>query len=1150
MSRQTKGSAVPATRVSDQGEDCGTRWRCSTRLVVVVLLALAPRALAQGTDVLQGPTVESFQARIAALQAEEALDPAVQEQAVSTYQNAIKLLEAAHSSRSAAEASTALIQSAPQETQTQRALLDTETFGLGQLPDSANADRTELEQALADAQALAATIRGAAVELNTALRQTDARRPAANLELTTARRELVAIESPESTPPAGTGPVADALLAQHQAKRRSTAARVFALEQEIVALPARHALLQAKVAVLDKQKLLVDQRVSALQARLQEALQHQAALEQAAAEQASEAFANQHPVIAAQADRNAELGRQLNDLVTDTSRLASLRQRAAARRMQLEDSEAAVAEAMGIGARSQDYSEILRRIRDELPSLGTLGQAVTAHQKLILDARLARLRLRAQLRSLENISEAAGQLLAATAVDQPPPPSRGRDTLNELLTKRRSLLEQVISAYDTLITIAEQLIHDQADLQTDTAALLASIRERLVWLPNAPVLGRASGEHVRMGLAWFLQPPGGWSGVLQRAIDRLMAHVPSSLFGAALVGLLFTLRRGLRTQEAAIAERIGRYGLDGHTLTPRAIAIALLRSLPVPVALVFIGVLLRVDAAQLIFDAALGHGLIGTGIVIAILGTFHAFSTDNGVFDAHLGWTPRARLVLDRNLRWLMVVLVPVTIVVAMTDASGIDANRYGVGRLAFIVASLALSAFFFHVLQPQRGAFTEMLRGRPIIWRTRFVWFGLVVLIPLALAGIAAYGYYDTASEIQDRLFWTGWVLLLGLVTYSTLARSVVVIHRRMALQRAHEARELARATREQKSAAEAAGEAVPELDISEIDLSSVSAQTRQIILAAVLVILGLTLWLIWSGLVPALGVLDKSAAWHRTVGTEAVAVSWGAVLTCALILLATIVAYRNLPGFLESTVFRLGSLDRGSRFAVSTIAGYVILGIGVVIALQRIGWDWSRAQWVVAALGVGLGFGLQEIVANFASGIIILLERPIRVGDAVTIGGLSGTVSRMQIRATTITDWDNLEIIVPNKDLITQQVTNWTLTSTVTRVVVKVGVEYASNPEEVQRILLETAKSVGNVRSTPPPSVFFLGFGDSSLNFEVRAFVSELGHRVPVTHELHRRIHRALNDAGIEIPFPQRDLHMKPGPSAVQADDPAPDCDDPGDA
>jgi len=216
-------------------------------------------------------------------------------------------------------------------------------------------------------------------------------------------------------------------------------------------------------------------------------------------------------------------------------------------------------------------------------------------------------------------------------------------------------------------------------------------------------------------------------------------------------------------------------------------------------------------------------------------------------------------------------------------------------------------------------------------------------------------------------------------------------------------------------------------------------------------------------------------------------------------------------------------------SNYAVNQLAKYGLFTIGFISVANELGGSWSQVQWLVAALGVGLGFGLQEIFANLVSGIILLFERPIRVGDTVTIGDVSGKVSRIQMRATTLIDWDQKELIVPNKTFITSQLVNWTLSDAITRVVIPVGIAYGSDVKHAHKIMIETVKSTPLVLSEPEPSVLFVGFGESSLNFSIRIYVSELGNRLPATHDLHFRLEQAFRENKIEIPFPQRGIHLR---------------------
>jgi potassium efflux system protein len=245
-------------------------------------------------------------------------------------------------------------------------------------------------------------------------------------------------------------------------------------------------------------------------------------------------------------------------------------------------------------------------------------------------------------------------------------------------------------------------------------------------------------------------------------------------------------------------------------------------------------------------------------------------------------------------------------------------------------------------------------------------------------------------------------------------------------------------------------------------------------------------------------------------------------------VVVVITVIASRNLPGLLEITILNRLPMDAGARHAFATLCRYAITAIGIIVAFNSIGFKWSSVQWLVAALGVGLGFGLQEIVANFICGLIVLFERPFRVGDTVTVGDVSGTVSRIRIRATSILDWNRKELIVPNKEFITGKLVNWSLSDPISRYIIPVGIAYGSDVELAEKLLKEIVTANPLVLKEPKPSVYFLGFGDNSLNFELRIFINNLDHWLPTRHELHKAIDRAFRKAGIVIAFPQRDVHF----------------------
>lgn len=251
--------------------------------------------------------------------------------------------------------------------------------------------------------------------------------------------------------------------------------------------------------------------------------------------------------------------------------------------------------------------------------------------------------------------------------------------------------------------------------------------------------------------------------------------------------------------------------------------------------------------------------------------------------------------------------------------------------------------------------------------------------------------------------------------------------------------------------------------------------------------------------------------------------------LLMFIIVILSTVWILKNLTGIVEFTIFSRIKLDDGIKYAILTITRYSIFLIAVLLVLSTVHLDLGRLGWLMAAMGVGLGFGLQEIVLNFVSGIILLIERPIRVDDIVTIGNNIGTVTHINIRATTIINFDRQELIVPNRMLITQEVTNWTHGDSIIRLKVPIGVAYGSDTDKVSELLLNIAKEQQMVLDDPEPSVLFMSHGESSLDFELRVFLPTPMIRMDTLDAINKDINRKLAENGIQIPFPQRDIHIK---------------------
>lgn len=267
----------------------------------------------------------------------------------------------------------------------------------------------------------------------------------------------------------------------------------------------------------------------------------------------------------------------------------------------------------------------------------------------------------------------------------------------------------------------------------------------------------------------------------------------------------------------------------------------------------------------------------------------------------------------------------------------------------------------------------------------------------------------------------------------------------------------------------------------------------------------------------------LVTSGATHITLWS----VLYAVVLIAALLWFA-----KKLQRWISGRLLMRSTLDAGARQAVGAIARYLVLFIGLLAIAQSAGIDLTTFTVLAGAIGIGVGFGLQSVVANFIAGLIIMFERPIKIGDRIEVDGVDGDVIEIGARSTTVLTNDNIAIIVPNSKFITEKVVNWQYNDARVRFHIPVNVAYGSDARKVERLLLEVAQAEADVLAEPPPAVRLLQFGDNGLGFELRAWSSSLvNRRGKLTSALNHAIYERFAAEGIQFPFPQRDLHLRGG-------------------
>lgn len=1089
----------------------------------------AGEAPADGKDEAQPPTdrgLERIKARIAELEARTDVAPGIRDQALTLLRAALGHIEAAVASAAAATRFQEASQRAPQRLAESKQQLEALQQENG---DEEFAKRVralpllEAQQALDAANGEAATLKTDLAQVETRLRDMSSRATGARDEQSAEKQAIDALDGPEAAPPADEDPlIAEARRQALAAERRARTAKVNMLDQELISLPSRQASSTARRDLLAAKLDKLSRRIPVLETHVNELKQAEAAQRDRQAAQEARKLSAQHRVLEAYVkDTDALRQREASatsQLEQGKSRLAEIQ----ADLVRLRDSKTAAQQVLEIGSAGGEFSEFLRTMRAQLPVEARLKRRIWDREQAIVDARLKRLQAEEARRALSDSKGMAERVLASSIkADEPPPGDEVRTALEKLVTARREVYVQLHDALAARINQLAELNAAERDLLNQTTQLGALLNSRLLWLPSSGPIGWDWLKQVQSSAKWLLDAEN-WKIVGRTLLERAADHPVATGIGVTLFGAIALFWRRLRRRLDEIADRLGRYSTDNYLRTPEAMLITVLLSLKTPILFGLAGWLLTQPPLASEFAVAVGTGLLSAASIVTFLRFGQYICVENGLFSAHFGWAERARAMLWTNLQWLKLVITPVAFLLGAIGASNAQNLRDGLGRFAFLAGAIAVSIFLARVASPWRGIFVERVGAGHWLWTTRYLWYPLLWLTPLAIAGLALSGYYDGAAQIQSGLVMSVGIIVGAFLLYNWAMRQVLVARRRLEIRRAKERREKARAQAAAQQAVET-GEPIPVVpEEPEVDIASISDQTRQLVRLFAFLALAACLWLFWREALPSLALLDV-ALWQQTVtvdgATRSVPVTVSNVLVALVIVVITFIAARNLPGLLEITALHRLRVEAGTRYAVSAVSRYVIAIVGIAFAFRSIGFDWSQVQWIVAALGVGVGFGLQEIVANFISGLIILFERPVRVGDTVTIGNLTGTVSRIHIRATSMTDGEHREIIIPNKSLITEKVINWTLADSITRVTVKVSIAYGTDTLRAQMAILEAVKGTPQVLDSPEPSVFFIGFGASSLEFEVRAFILKLAHRATVINDLHISIERALREQEIAM-------------------------------
>ncbi len=1082
-----------------------------------------------------------LESKIAETEATTSLAEEAKARLVELYRKALSHLEAARANQESAAVYQSTAETAPAQIQAIRASLkpDAQPAPLEDLDANASTPLRELEQLLQKEQADLTAVDARRADIESRLSVMEQRPAAISRRLAEATQQREEVSAKLQSPPAdGAGSALVqagrwALETRYQAL--STAIKK--LDQELLSRSLRMQLLEAK---RDKEQAgiaWISERVKALNERIGHKRQQAAEQAQAEAARTKRETAGMDPVLVRLSEQNAALSEEVN-FVTERLRELDLAQERAERLAQrLAADYQDARETLESGEVTGDLGGILLEQRDALPDLKAFFRNAEVRKLEIADLNTRRLRHRAEARRIADTDATVDALAEKLQADA----TETADLRNRLAAQRarlRDLVEQRQGQLTKGLEIDGIYLGKLREVDTAEDALLATaaehddfLREHLLWLRSAEptrlrdLRSMPSELHSQLVAA---DVPG---------LMRLIAHRLSRSIGfwLALIGAAALLwqRRSLITAIEAAAARVGKPTTDKLAHTWRALALTLLVAAPLPLVLAAAGWLLRIDGQGTELSIALGDTLTPVALHLYILRTLHAVCLPCGLAEVHFRW-PKRNLVLLRvqvdRLAWLY---VPAALLANLA----VDLNPAQTGgtlaRLMLLLGYGALSWFLFRVFHPKRGVLAQLrLRDDyPLVFRTYLLWYPLAVIYPLVLVYLGFTGYMYSAASESYMFQYTLW-LILALVLVNALAlRWLQLTRRRLAYDAAMERRRLAReaAQAEDQEVAGEGGELL--FEEPEVDISALSEETRGLIRILLIVATVVGFYLIWASALPALRILDV-VMWHETLTVDGedrrLPITLADLGLGLLYVLGTWILAKRLPAVIEIILLQRFEVTAASRYTVTTLTTYAIVVVGVLLVLGTLGLHWSQLQWLAAALTVGIGFGLQEIVANFISGLIILFERPIRVGDAVTVGDTDGIVTKIKIRATTIRNWDGKELLVPNKEFITGRLLNWSLTDQTTRLVLSVGIAYGSPVREAMNLLEEAAKENQDVLDDPAPTVIFETFGDNSLGLLLRCFVDSVEQRYLVMSALNEAINDKFNAAGITIAFPQRDLHL----------------------
>lgn len=786
-------------------------------------------------------------------------------------------------------------------------------------------------------------------------------------------------------------------------------------------------------------------------------------------------------------------------------------------------------------AGSTEVGQELRRQQEQLPDISAISRRIALRTQERDNASYRSLELQ-ELR--DEAADAEMQDRVAAVLEAIPADQRAgaEAEIRKLLDDELKILNSSIDTYDTYSRNLTDLLASEEELRIDARAYADFIAEHVLWIRSTNVPRWDDVEAGAAALAWTIDPAN-WQAVARALWNKTGQWPLAVVLFAVVMGFSLYLHRRMRTRLRAIGETAAKRTSTDFWLSVEALWITVLLALPWPLLLWFCGWWMHSPLNESEFVRALSISLQFAAYCLLLLEVVRHLCRSGGLADAHFNWPQACLAQVRRHVRWLAWICLPLVIWLTTLEVQNVEKLwSSSLGRACFVMVMVLLTVASYRVLLAGDSPFRQLLtkKADSMAIRLFHIWSPAVTVLPILLAIVSVIGYHYTAEQLAVRLLQMAGLVLVLSIAGGLAKRWILVNRRRLAREQAKQKRAqvvAVTATGATSVSDEAAVVAPADLIEDSVDLVALGEQTSKL-LFTILIAMGLvSAWFVWQDMLPALSRFTKLPILPLRPDIEN-PLTWGGLVQFLLVVGVTYIAVRNLPALMEFAILQRLPLDPGSRYAITSISRYILVAIGISMAYQALGFDPTSIQWLIAAMGVGLGFGLQEIFANFVSGIILLFERPIRVGDVVTLGDKTGAVSRIRMRATTIIDGDRKEYIVPNKDLITERLLNWTLSDGVNRIEIRVSVPFGSDTDLVCRLLKEAATEHPLVLNDPEPSGTLEGFGPSTLNFALRCFLPTMDKRLMTIHELNTAINQKFMAEGLALACPQSNLVVKSWP------------------